>query len=121
MTGQLVDQRRDLIPTHGVAGIGQVVAAELGTGVEQVDDTGRQVGGEGEPADLVGASGVVDVEYTIKNTTVHSEEVTFQDAAGEDGQAFQSPVHAPASCAGSKVGMRGGAGAKKPTTVHSRP
>jgi putative membrane protein len=39
---------------------------------------------EVEPADLVGASGVVDVQYTVRNTTARTENVTFADVEGNE-------------------------------------
>jgi putative membrane protein len=41
-------------------------------------------GVEVEPEDLVGKDGVVDVQYTVRNTTVRMEEVTFADVEGNE-------------------------------------
>jgi putative membrane protein len=41
-------------------------------------------GQEVAPADLVGADGVVDVQYTVRNTTSRTESVTYTDAKGEE-------------------------------------
>jgi putative membrane protein len=36
------------------------------------------------PEDVVGASGVLDVEYTVRNTTARTESVTFSDVEGTE-------------------------------------
>ena len=41
-------------------------------------------GVEVAPADLVGKSGVVDVEYTVRNTTAKTGPVTFTDVEGKE-------------------------------------
>ena len=41
-------------------------------------------GAEIEPADVVGASGVLDVEYTVRNTTATTGPVTFSDVEGKE-------------------------------------
>ena len=41
-------------------------------------------GVEVAPEDVVGASGVLDVEYTVRNTTARTEPVTFSDVEGKE-------------------------------------
>ena len=36
------------------------------------------------PEDVVGANGVLDVEYTVRNTTATTTPVTFSDVEGEE-------------------------------------
>jgi putative membrane protein len=41
-------------------------------------------GVEVEPADLVGQDGVVDVQYTVRNSTARTEDITYSDVEGNE-------------------------------------
>ena len=82
-------------PMEGESMVVELTVAD-GGGVEQRTVTDADIapmevsvkvmldGAEIAPEDVVGASGVLDVEYTVRNTTARTEPVTFADVEGKE-------------------------------------